>query len=258
MMPPICPLPAPTVQPVFSGLFGRPRPVQVGVYLGSFNHIHNGHLQLARQARDQLKLDAVEIVPLATPFHKPVDFIPEDTRYHLAKLATQREPRLTASRLDIEAKGPTLKDFVNLYPPAQAKVNLALQRTLNLLDAVEDKYQKATGRPVKLNYIVGADGLAGYPQAWKEPRYDEFLRRCRLLIAPRPGAPLVKETVKALRALHPHLRYKVLNVVPSNISSTQIRSLMRSGQPIVDASMPPAVAEFLNRNAGKLLPPQIA
>jgi nicotinate-nucleotide adenylyltransferase len=244
--------------PINPLMFGRQKPFKVGVYLGSFNPIHNGHLRLARQARDQENLDAVELVALSRPVHKKTDFMSDDDRHYLNTLAVQGQAKLHASDVDIQAKGPYLADFLLQYPEGQAKVKFILKRTLNMLDAIRRKYEAQTNRPVELHYIVGADGLASYPQAWKEPEYGEFLKKARLLVAPRPGAPSIHKTVQAIRAIHQHVKYKVLRVLESPLSSTAIRERLEKGIPVSIRMVPKAVADVLNRRGKSLLTPDAA
>ncbi len=234
-------------------LFGRKKPFKVGVYLGSFNPIHLGHLQLGKTARDQEHLDAVEFVALRKPIHKAADFMSDEDRHTINQLAVASEEKLFASNMDIQATSPTLEDYVKQYPLPQAKLKLVLQRTLNLLDAIRDHYEKRSGRPVELSYIVGADGLASYPQAWNEPEFGAFLKKCKLLIAPRPGAPSIRKTVKALRAIHPYLRRKILKIIPCPISSSQIRTLIEQGKPVPSTLVPKAVSRFLYQHRKRLL-----
>lgn len=239
--------------------FGSKKPpYKVGIYLGSFNPIHNGHLQLAKQARDQFKLDAVEIVPLTQPAHKKTDFMSDAVRLLLTGLAVKRQPKLVASPLDMVLKEPSLAEFNARYPEPQAKVKWILQRTLNLLDAVRLKYEALSKRPVELSYIVGVDGLAGYPQAWAEPEYGEFLRKARLLVAPRPGGESIRKVVKAIKGVQPHLRYNVLRVIPNTASSTQVQERMKAGQPIPKSMVPKAVARFLQQFGHRLFLAQSA
>lgn len=236
------------------------KPLEVGVYLGSFNPIHNGHLMLARQAQKQYHLDAVEVVPLARPQHKQAKFMLDDHRFEMTRLAVQKEAKLHASRLDIDALHPTFSEFRQQNPQdPKVHFNFVLQRTLNLLDCVKRKYeQQSGGRPVHLNYIVGIDGLAGYPDAWSLPRYEQLVNKARFLVAPRPGAPKVKAIAAKIKKLYPQFDWDTLNVIPNPVSSREIRALMEAGKRIGQKLVPKAVADFLNRHGKSLLPDQVA
>src|SRR5690606_9140446 len=144
-------------------------------------------------------MDAVEIVALRKPVHKKASFISDDVRQYLNELAVKFRPKIFASRADIELPGPTLAEFEQQYPADRAKVKWVLQRTLNVLESVRAKYRKLTNRPVALSYVVGIDGLAGYPQAWGEPEYKKLVETCQFLIAPRPGAESIRKVVAAIK-----------------------------------------------------------
>ncbi len=234
-------------------LFGQKKPFKVGVYLGSFNPIHHGHLRLARQARDQEKLDAVELVALSRPVHKKADFMADADRHALNQLAVRGQAKLHASDVDIQSPGPALSEFLTRYPEEQAKIKLVLKRTLHILDAIRRKYELQTKRPVELHYIVGADGLASYPKAWQEPEYAEFLQKARLLIAPRPGATPIEKTVQAIKSIHRHLKFNVLKVLETPLSSSAIRERLAKGLPISRRWVPKAVADVLNQRGKTLL-----
>lgn len=234
----------------------REKPYRVGVYLGSFNPIHQGHLQLARQARDQFQLDSVEIVALKKPVHKASDFIADADRLTMNQLAVAAEDRLHASDADMVLAKPELKDLLAQFPndPGRAKVKQVLQRTLGILESIKNKYAQKTGREIKVDYIVGADGLAGYPQAWPEEEFRQLIKSCRFLIAPRPNAPDIRKTIQAMRAANPDckVRYRVLKVTPSALSSTEIRALMQKGKPVPPNLVPEAVRRYLSERT--LLP----
>lgn len=234
------------------------KPFQVAVYLGSFNPIHRSHIQLARQARGQqdLQMDAVEVMPLARPVHKVADFMSDADRLEITRLGLQGETKLFASDADMMVTEPTLAQMKQEFPgdERRAKVKLILRRTLAMLDRVVAKYHQLGHKDVELNYIVGADGMAGYPDAWQEPEYAEFVKRCRFLIAPRPGATPVAETVAKLKAIYPAFRAAVSNVIPSSISSSDIRKCIVAGKPIPAEWVPPAVAKYLWTHRARLFP----
>jgi nicotinate-nucleotide adenylyltransferase len=121
----------------------------IGLFGGSFDPPHNGHVALARTAASELGLDEVRVLVSADPGHKHVE-TPAAVRLELARAAF---PDLDVS-LDEHA------------------------RTVELLRAHPD-WDDAV-------FLIGADQFCDF-LSWKEP--DEVLRRARLGVATRPGYP---------------------------------------------------------------------
>jgi nicotinate-nucleotide adenylyltransferase len=121
----------------------------VGLYGGSFDPPHRGHVELARRAKAELGLDRLVILVSADPAHKHVQ-TPAAMRLRLARAAFPDEEVL----LDVH---PRTVDTLRAHP--------------EWIDPV---------------FLVGADQFCGFLQ-WKEP--DEVLRRTRLAVATRPGFP---------------------------------------------------------------------
>jgi nicotinate-nucleotide adenylyltransferase len=123
--------------------------MSVGLYGGSFDPPHRGHVALARRAKEELGLTQLRILVSEDPGHKEVE-TPADVRLELARAAF-------------------LDDLVELDPAA---------RTVDALRAHPEWRD-----PI---FLIGADEFCDFP-AWKEP--DEVLSRTRLAVATRPGFP---------------------------------------------------------------------
>jgi nicotinate-nucleotide adenylyltransferase len=89
-----------------SRLRGNDR-VAIGVFGGTFAPIHNGHLRLAIEAREQLGLDQVHVIPAATPPLRPAPAIPAARRLRWVRLATGRERGLVADGRELARRGPS-------------------------------------------------------------------------------------------------------------------------------------------------------
>jgi nicotinate-nucleotide adenylyltransferase len=121
----------------------------VGLYGGSFDPPHRGHVELARRAREELDLDRLVVLVSADPGHKRVD-TPADARLRLARAAFPDDEVL----LDEHA------------------------RTIDTLRAHPEWVD-----PV---FVIGADQFRHF-LAWSEP--EQVLERTRLAVATRPGFP---------------------------------------------------------------------
>ena len=96
---------------------------RIGVYGGSFNPPHLGHVRAARQARALLKLDRIIFIPAAIPPHKAIATGSPDSRTRLAltQLAVAQEPGMEVSDLELRRGGPsytvdTLRALRESYP----------------------------------------------------------------------------------------------------------------------------------------------
>jgi len=121
----------------------------IGLYGGSFDPPHRGHVELARRAKEELGLDPLVVLVSADPGHKHVD-TPADLRLRLARAA------FPADEVVLDTHARTI-DTLRAHPEWR--------------DAV---------------FLIGADEFADF-LAWKEP--DEILERVRLAVATRPGFP---------------------------------------------------------------------
>lgn len=135
--------------------------MRLGVFGGTFDPVHHGHLLLAELTREQLHLDAVWFLPACTPPHKQSRVLTSaEQRVEMLQLAIGGHPSFAVCTLEIERGG--------------------LSYTVDTLEAL---HRKAPERELFL--LLGADSLADLP-TWHEPA-----RICQLalpVIAPRPGS----------------------------------------------------------------------
>ena len=121
----------------------------VGLYGGSFDPPHRGHVELARRAKEELGLERLVVLVSADPGHKRVA-TPAELRLRLARAAFPEDEVL----LDTDAR---TVDTLRAHPEWRDPV-----------------------------FLIGADEFCDF-LTWKEP--DEVLRRARLAVATRPGFP---------------------------------------------------------------------
>jgi nicotinate (nicotinamide) nucleotide adenylyltransferase len=136
-------------------------PGSVGVFGGTFDPIHHGHLAIAEEAREALGLEAVLFVPAAaSPFKTSRVVTPAEHRLAMVEAAVAGNEAFQASRLELDRPAPSF--------------------TVDTLAAVADR-----GTPQdRLWLIVSSEALAGLPR-WREPA--RILDLARVAVVPRAG-----------------------------------------------------------------------
>jgi nicotinate-nucleotide adenylyltransferase len=133
--------------------------MRIGVYGGSFDPIHVGHLAIARAALESAKLDRVVFVPARqSPLKKYAPQAGAADRLAMLEAAVKDEPRFGISRVELEREGPSY--------------------TVDTLEAL--------AKEGELYLILGSDALSDLAR-WKSP--DRVRALAKILVARRPGAP---------------------------------------------------------------------
>ena len=182
--------------------------MNIGVFGGTFDPIHEGHLLIAKTARKQFGLDKVLFIPAFIPPHKSHerDLTPAPYRYEMVKLAIHGEDGFEVS--DVEWNRPEIS------------------YTVQTLRQLKEEYPKD-----KLFFILGGDSLAALP-AWREP--DEILRLAHILVAPRSGQdPVLPKGAGLIQ----------MPQVP--MASTEIRRLLKEKKPVPAGFLPPAISDYI-------------
>ncbi len=196
---------------------------RIGLFGGSFDPIHRGHLHAARAARDRFDLDRVVFVPAAqSPFKPGTVPAPDADRLAMVELAIAGERAFEASDLELRRGGRSFTiDTVRALPAA--------------LGEPED---------CAIHLILGSDNLPGLP-GWRGAR--ELLERVQPVVVHRAGQPdALLDGVRAEfgDAIAEKLRAGYLRLPPVEASSTDVRErLARAGAPDVD--LPPRVMEYV-------------
>lgn len=139
--------------------------MRIGILGGTFNPIHIGHLILAEEAREKLKLDKIIFVPTNLAPHKDnSDIAAAKSRFQMLKLAVKKNKYFSVSDVEIKRDGrsytiDTIKEFKNIYPHDE------------------------------LYFIIGSD-LLKYLDEWKD--LSEIIKMVKFITATRPGYPLEK------------------------------------------------------------------
>ncbi|MEK7277832.1 MAG: nicotinate-nucleotide adenylyltransferase, partial [Chloroflexota bacterium] len=189
-----------------------------GIFGGTFDPPHLGHIKLAHAARDQLKLDRVLwVVAGQSPLKLDRALSPAETRVEMAQAAIAGEPSFVLSRVDLDRPGPhytvdTLKILTGETPGAE------------------------------LFFIMGEDSLRDLPR-WRNP--GEIIELARLAVCRRPG---VSANLENLESIIPGLSDRIvwISFVPLEIASSDIQRQRRGGG-AVESLLPAGVLEVIER-----------
>jgi len=184
--------------------------IKLGIFGGTFDPPHIGHLIVAQDAWAALGLDRVIFVPAASPPHKLRSGItPPALRLEMLKAAVAGDPRFEVDDLELRRAGPSY--------------------TVDTLRELRARYPAAS-----LFFLLGSDQFREL-RSWREP--DEIARLARLVVLSRGGAESEGPSE------FPHLRLRVTRI---DLSATEIRARVAAGEPI-RYLVPDGVAEIVSR-----------
>lgn len=184
---------------------GRLSHERLGVFGGTFDPPHLGHLILAETAADGLALSRVLFVPAADPPHKPPSVIRASAQHRLAmtRLAIAGNPRFALSRVDMDRPGP--------------------HYTVDMLRLLQAEHPGAM-----LVLLIGSDSLRDLP-TWSRPA--ELIALASLGVMHRPGA---EPDLDALEQAIPGLRARLqwIPAPPLDLTSSAIADLIAAGRSV--------------------------
>ena len=175
--------------------------MRIGLFGGTFDPIHIGHLIIAETLKDAFPLDRILFIPAAVPPHKD---------------ATE----LTASRLRVEMVEAAISENPGFE---MSDVEIQKGDVSYTIDTVRRLRATFKDPRVELFLIVGGDSLVDLVN-WKEP--DRLLEEVPMLVAGRPGYDIDQADARFRR------RITVLDTPLVDVSSTEIRRRVREGKSI--------------------------
>ncbi len=184
----------------------------IGLFGGSFDPVHLGHLLVAQAAREELQLGRLFFIPAAqSPFKPESAPSPAAQWLRLLRLALAGKTWCEVDEQEVQRGGvsytvDTARDYARRFPDAQRF------------------------------YLIGADHLALLPQ-WRAA--DELARLVEFVVIPRPG--------QAEAPFPAPFRGRWLKGFPLGVSSSQIRARAKAGLPL-DHLVPAPVAEAIRNN----------
>jgi|ERR1051326_563799 nicotinate-nucleotide adenylyltransferase len=211
---------------------------RVAIYGGTFDPVHNGHLQLARAVLKLFELDELWFVPAWVPPHKRNAKITSAFhRFGMLSLATQTDQRLLISTVELDSpdRPYAVDTIMRMVKPDQ-----------------------------RLFFLLGADSWNEIT-TWFE--WQKLLTLCDVIVVTRPGYEIATApdaaNVADLRGLRGNVaidvrsmseaeaapRVFITDVVNADVAATTIRSLVRAGDvEALKAMMPPAVGDYIGKH----------
>ena len=205
----------------------------LGLFGGTFDPIHYGHLRLAETARETLGLETVRLIPAGQPPHRAAPGASGTDRLAMARLAAADNPAFEVDAAEVESA-------------AASYTILTLERI---------RAELGPTRPLVL--LLGLDAFLGLP-SWH--RWEALFDFAHLAVANRPGytlapdvapaalAPLLaaRQASPAALADAPSGRIVSFGMTPLTISATDLRSRAATGQSL-RYLLPPAVLDYISQ-----------
>jgi nicotinate-nucleotide adenylyltransferase len=237
--------------------------MNIGLFGGTFDPIHRGHMALAQAAQAQYGLKLIYFVPANISPHKQQPVAPYVHRYAMVALATAAEKSFVPSLLEApggEASSPEAASEERKRKPQ--KGNKTPMGGSYSIDTVRE-FKKTLRKSDKLFFLIGIDAFHDIAK-WHEP--EALLRECEFIVASRRGYSLadvanaLPETLRPAEAVtHPFRKQAakgdlvlpgvtihLLEGVHQDVSATAVREAASKGKPLgkfLDA----AVAEYIKK-----------
>jgi len=212
---------------------------KIGLFGGTFNPIHNGHLIISEQIRTLLNIDIIYFIPSYIPPHKLTMSYTHIHRMNMVKLALEYSSSFYSSPIEIKRGSisytvDTIREFKNMLGD------------------------------VELFFIIGSDAFLEI-HTWKKSK--DILNLCKFIVVNRGSGDyfkMINNSNKLFVDSYSHLKLQTvdahnfdnikingdviyINSEPIGISSTKIRRLIKTGKSI-RYMVPDVVLEYINRN----------
>lgn len=204
--------------------------MRLGIFGGTFNPIHYGHLRAAEEIRYKINLDRVIFIPSGNPPLKSSELSDAVHRYAMTKLATDSNVNFVVSDIELRQTGKAY--------------------TVNTLERLFEIYAGD-----ELFFVLGIDAFLDIPN-WRQP--DRLIGMIDFIILTRPGfdlkdiikSPFISGRIKTDRIIGETITLKggreaiIVDISPLDISSTEIRRLVGEDKSI-KYILPEAVEKYI-------------
>lgn len=191
------------------------------LFQGTFNPIHNAHLEVCRYVKEQFQFDKILIIPAANPPHKEVDKNLSIHRLKMVELATTTNNFIEVSDIEYQREG---KSYTYL--------------------TIKELYDKL--KPTeKINFIIGTDAFLNIETWYKSDKLKDLVN---FILFIREDQNQLKETTIKLQKLKDKgYNYTMMKMPYIDISSTQIRTNIANSLPIKNM-VPKQVENYIKKH----------
>ncbi len=192
---------------------------RIGLFGGTFDPVHSGHIALAKRVTEDFSLDRLIFIPAGNPPHKQKNEITSAAhRIKMVQLATEDEPKFAVSDYEEKSETPnysylTISHFKKVFPDDE------------------------------IFFLIGGDSFRNLPE-WKN--YRTLLALCTFIVVPRPGV----EKCDYLEKFHGDEvppRVLFLKNFSYDLSSTEVRNALSRGRN-AEGFVPDAVLTYIRQN----------
>ncbi|MCM1287717.1 MAG: nicotinate (nicotinamide) nucleotide adenylyltransferase [Clostridium sp.] len=194
----------------------------IGIYGGTFNPLHNGHVMVIKEAiRQYGDIEKIVLMPNHAPAYKESRYIASpDDRIAMLRLMAKDNPKLAVSDMEIRRGGCTY--------------------TYDTLKEITRQNPK-----LAIYFIIGSDSFLSINKWYK---YEEILKMCTLLVAQREDSPAeINEFNDKLNKDISYARVCFLKVKPYEAASSDIRKSISEGK-FPDDRMPAVIVKYIKEN----------
>ncbi len=198
----------------------------IGIFGGTFDPVHLGHLHLAKQVQDRLSLDQIQFLPCANPVHRGQPLAETSDRLRMLELVIADHQNWQISTVELDRGGPSYTvDSLNLIHTRQSPDSLCLMLGVDAFNTIE---------------------------SWKSP--EAILKLVHLVVCRRPGSALDRNIFSEHQISDSGLLQSAKSgfVLPLDIdenacSSTEVRRLLTNGESVAGC-LPLAVADYISQH----------
>lgn len=197
------------------------------IYPGTFNPIHNGHLDIAEKARLETGAQKVVLIPAFSPYHKAGDSTSFADKFEMTKLATQSRDNFEVS--DVEYRMNREKSYT--YETLKQLIE----------EETHKPFDENARIPAKIKLLIGTDAFEGLASWYKA---SSLAKLVNFIVVSRPQNRNAEEIAKGLNI--DGLSFQSVQAF-FDISSSKIREMIKQGQD-VSKMLPDTVVNYIKKH----------
>ncbi len=198
----------------------------IGLFGGSFDPVHAGHLHLAEQVQDRLSLDQIQFMPCANPVHREQLLTEASDRLRMLELVLSDQPSWQVNTIELDRGGPSYTvDSLRLIHARQPLDCLCLLLGVDAFNTIE---------------------------GWKSS--EQILKLAHLVVCRRPGSELNRNIYSEYQINDPEILQSAVSgfILPLDIdenacSSTEVRRLLKNGESVAGC-LPSVVSGYIEQH----------